>query len=178
MRANFKFCSKICGDRRKNFATYNAGVVNTGGKFVTWCKWYWQQIYLRCQRHWWKLATGLNNTAVNFPLVSTTLVVHLELLLSPRIFENIGSVPYGTFRGLGETDSWKTPEVENLLWLLEKVFWKRRIDRCSITCGCFLAWASAVHSTCTVVWSSLTSLYAFSRCRKQGWVYKTLTTVS
>jgi hypothetical protein len=73
-----------------------------------------------------KFASGVNNTggklplvsttlAVNLPSMSTTLVVHLELLISPQIFENIWSVPNGTRRGLGETDSWKNPEVENLV---------------------------------------------------------------
>jgi hypothetical protein len=47
--------------------------------------------------------------------VSTTLVVHLELRISPRIFEKNGSD--GILRGLGETDSGKKPEVENLVAL-------------------------------------------------------------
>jgi hypothetical protein len=35
----------------------------------------------------------------------TTLVVHFELRISPRIFEKIHNSPYGILRGLGETDS-------------------------------------------------------------------------
>ncbi len=34
-------------------------------------------------------------------------VVHLELQISPRIFEKIRNGPTGILRGLGETDSWK-----------------------------------------------------------------------
>jgi hypothetical protein len=39
--------------------------------------------------------------------------VHLELRISPRILNR----PYGILRGLGETDSRKKPEVENLVAL-------------------------------------------------------------
>jgi hypothetical protein len=39
------------------------------------------------------------------PLVSTTLVVHIELGISPRIFEKIRNGPNGILGGLGETDS-------------------------------------------------------------------------
>jgi hypothetical protein len=45
-----------------------------------------------------------------------TLVVHLELRISPRNFEKIRNGPNGIFRGLGENDSEK-PEVENLVAL-------------------------------------------------------------
>ena len=41
----------------------------------------------------------------HLPPVSTTLVVNLELRISPRIFEKIRNGPYGILRGLGETDS-------------------------------------------------------------------------
>jgi hypothetical protein len=34
-------------------------------------------------------------------------VVHLELRISPQIFEKIRNGPIGILRGLGETDSWK-----------------------------------------------------------------------
>jgi hypothetical protein len=44
-------------------------------------------------------------------------VVHLELRISPRIFEKNRNGPYGILRGLGETDSWKKTEVENLMTL-------------------------------------------------------------
>ncbi len=43
--------------------------------------------------------------------LATTQVVHPE----PRIFEKIWNGPYGILRGLEETDSWKKPEVENLV---------------------------------------------------------------
>ncbi len=45
------------------------------------------------------------------PPVSTTPVVHLELRISPRIFEKNRN---GPLRGLKEAESWKKPEVENL----------------------------------------------------------------
>ncbi len=43
---------------------------------------------------------------VHLPPVSTTLVVHLELQISPRIFEKIWNCRNGILRCLGETDSW------------------------------------------------------------------------
>ncbi len=48
----------------------------------------------------------------HLPPVSTTLVVNLELRISPRIFEKLRNGPNGKLRGLGETDSWKKPEVD------------------------------------------------------------------
>ncbi len=44
----------------------------------------------------------------HLPPVSTTPVVHLELQISPRIFVKNWNSPEGIFRGLGETDSWKS----------------------------------------------------------------------
>jgi hypothetical protein len=41
----------------------------------------------------------------HLPLVSATQVVHLELRISPRIFEKIRNGPNVILRGLGETDS-------------------------------------------------------------------------
>ncbi len=43
--------------------------------------------------------------------------LHLELRISPRIFEKIRNGHNGILRGSGETDSWKKPEVENLVTL-------------------------------------------------------------
>ncbi len=43
----------------------------------------------------------------HLPPVSATPVVHLELRISPRIFEKIWNGSFGILRGLGETDSWK-----------------------------------------------------------------------
>jgi hypothetical protein len=60
-----------------------AGVVDTGGN----------------------IATGIIDTGGNFPLVSLTPVVHIELRISPRIFEKILNDPKVIFRGLGEGDS-------------------------------------------------------------------------
>ncbi len=42
-------------------------------------------------------------------------VGHLDLQISPRIFEKIRNSPNGILRDLGETDSWKKQEVENLV---------------------------------------------------------------
>jgi hypothetical protein len=44
---------------------------------------------------------------LHLPPLSTTPVVHLELRISPRIFEKNRNDPNGILRGLGETDSWK-----------------------------------------------------------------------
>jgi hypothetical protein len=43
-----------------------------------------------------------------------TLVVHLELRISPRIFNKIGN---GIIKSLGETDPYRKPEVKNLVAL-------------------------------------------------------------
>ncbi len=53
----------------------------------------------------------------HLPPVSATPVVHLELRISPGIFEKIRNGSIGILRGLGETDLWKKPEVENLVTL-------------------------------------------------------------
>ncbi len=53
----------------------------------------------------------------HLPPVSATPVVHLELRISPRIFEKIRNGPIGILRGLEKTDSWKIPEIENLVAL-------------------------------------------------------------
>ncbi len=53
----------------------------------------------------------------HLPPVSTTPVVHLELRISPRIFEKNRNGSNGIPRALGETDSWKKPEVKNLVTL-------------------------------------------------------------
>ncbi len=79
-------------------AKFAAGVVDTGGKF----------------------ATGINDGVVdtggnlppvsltpvaNLPPVPLTPVVHLDLRISPRIFEKIRNGPNGILWGWGETDS-------------------------------------------------------------------------
>ncbi len=53
----------------------------------------------------------------HLPPVSATPLVHLELRISPRIFEKIRNSSIGIIRHLGETDSWKKTEVENLVAL-------------------------------------------------------------
>jgi hypothetical protein len=81
-----------CSIRSKSVAEFNlfslvakfaAGVVDTGGKF----------------------AAGVVDIGGNLPPVSLTPVVHLDLRISPRIFEKNGNDPRVIFRGLGEGDS-------------------------------------------------------------------------
>ncbi len=62
---------------------FAAGVVDTGGKF----------------------AAGVVDTGGNLPMMSLTPVVHLDLRISPRIFEKIRNGPNGILWGWGETDS-------------------------------------------------------------------------
>jgi hypothetical protein len=55
--------------------------------------------------------------AANLPTVSLTPVVHLDLRISPRIFEKIRNDPNVIIRDLGEGDSRKKPEAKNLVTL-------------------------------------------------------------
>jgi hypothetical protein len=64
-------------------AKFAAGVIDTVGKF----------------------AAGVVIPTAILPPVSLTLVVHLDLRESPRIFEQILNDPNVIFRGLGEGDS-------------------------------------------------------------------------
>ncbi len=64
-------------------AKFAAGVVDTGGKF----------------------AADVVDTGGNLPLVLFTPVVHLDLRISPRIFEKNPNDPYVIIRGWGEGDS-------------------------------------------------------------------------
>jgi hypothetical protein len=54
------------------------------------------------------IKTFLNEDFFHLPLGSTTPVVHLELVISPQIFEKIWKGSNGILRGFGKTDSWKT----------------------------------------------------------------------
>jgi hypothetical protein len=71
-----------------------AGVVDTGGKFAA-----------GVVDTGAKFAAGVVDTGGNLPPVSLTLVVHLDLRISPRIFEKIRNGPNGILWGWGETDS-------------------------------------------------------------------------
>ncbi len=53
----------------------------------------------------------------NFPPVSLTPVVNLDLRISPRIFKKVRTDPNVISRGLGEDNSWKKPEERNLVTL-------------------------------------------------------------
>jgi hypothetical protein len=62
--------------------------------------------------------------AAILPPVSLTPVipvVHLDLRLSPRIFEKIRNGPNAILWGWGETDSSKKPEAKNLVTLSLKI---------------------------------------------------------
>jgi hypothetical protein len=122
----FWIFSKIRGDIRK--LRCNTGINDTGGKFAT-----------SVNDTGGKLMLVSTTPAANLPPVyrwctltceylrkflkkfKTVLMGYsgagLELRISPRIFEKIRNGPNGTLRGLGETDSWKKPEVENLVTL-------------------------------------------------------------
>ncbi len=64
-------------------AEFAAGVIDTGGKFTA----------------------GVVDTGGNLPPVSLTPVVHLDLRISPRIFEKIRNDSNVIISGLGEGDS-------------------------------------------------------------------------
>jgi hypothetical protein len=51
------------------------------------------------------------------PPVSLVPVVHLGLLISLQIFEQIVNDPTIIFRDLGEDDSWKKPAAKNVVTL-------------------------------------------------------------
>jgi hypothetical protein len=51
----------------------------------------------------------------SFSPVLFTLAININSRLSPRIFEKIQNGPNGILMGLGDTDSWKKPELENLV---------------------------------------------------------------
>ncbi len=53
----------------------------------------------------------------NLPPVLLIPVVHLDLRISPRIFEKIRNGPNAILWGWGETDSSKKPEAKNLVTL-------------------------------------------------------------
>ncbi len=85
-----------------------------------------------CQQHkgnWWQNLPPVSlkpvanlppvslKPAANLPPVSLTPVVHLDLRISPLIFEKIRDDPNVVFRGLWKVDSWKKPEAKNLVIL-------------------------------------------------------------
>ena len=122
-----------------NIRAFATGIVDTGGKFATgqWHQWqimgtisgcrhlkvnlkakfyiYVKSSTQRCRNK--IIDLFLNGGFFHFPPVSLTPVVHLELRISPRIFENIRNGPNGIIRGLGETDSRTKPEAKNLVTL-------------------------------------------------------------
>ncbi len=124
-----------------------ASIKDTGGKFChqfRLCCWHRGQICYRRQWHRWQIMGTISycrHPKVNFKAkiyiyVSSTTqrwpnkivriflvedfstpVANLELRISPRIFEKIRNGFNGILWGCGETDSWKEPEVKNLVTL-------------------------------------------------------------
>ncbi len=87
-------------------AIFAAGVVDTGGKFAA-----------RVVDTGGNFPPVLLTPVANLPPVSLTPVVHIDLRISPRIFEKIQNDPNDIFRGLGEGDSRKKPQAKNLVTL-------------------------------------------------------------
>jgi hypothetical protein len=110
-----------------NFAISNAGVVDTGGKFATSECWYLKVnlkeksvLYVnsttqRCKKNYWNFsdwrffpfATDVNDTG-GAPWAAN---------ISTNIAKKNRKCPKCILRGLGETYSWKNPEIENLVAL-------------------------------------------------------------
>ncbi len=114
------------------------GVVDTGGKWkkssiikvlIILCGHLWEvELTYRCifafkftlRSHsaaWYcshylpPVSTTLAKLVARLPPVSLIPVVHLDLRISPRIFEKILNGPTRILWGWGETDSWKKPEA-------------------------------------------------------------------
>jgi hypothetical protein len=63
------------------------------------------------------VSTTLSVLVANLPPLSLIPVVHLDLQISPRIFEKICKDLMLLLKGLGEDDSRKKPETKNLVTL-------------------------------------------------------------
>ncbi len=79
----------------KLVAKFAAGVVDTGGNLPP---------------------VSLKPVAI-LPPVSLISVVHLDLRISPLIFEKIRNCPNGILWGWGQTDTRKKPEAKKLVTL-------------------------------------------------------------
>ncbi len=91
----------------KNQIWKATGINNTseiGGKICRRCHWHRWQICRRCR--WYRQQ-----------FCRLIPVVHLDLRISPRIFEKIWNGPNAILWGWGETDSSKKPEAKNLVTL-------------------------------------------------------------
>ncbi len=103
------------------------------GKSHTWAplKWTWRRkmFYLYCMST--RLPKGVQTKYLKLSFLKIFSICHLfqrhrwcTLKCEyPRLFRQNLKLPNGIFRGLGETDSWKKPKVENLwaLSLLKKL---------------------------------------------------------
>ncbi len=102
-----------------NFANSSASVVDTGGKIwktISGCRLLKVNLKAKTYIYVISLTQMCPNKIIlifliedffHLPPVSTTLVVHLEPQISPRIFEKIQNGRNGILRCLRETDSWK-----------------------------------------------------------------------
>ncbi len=81
-------------------------------------------VHLWCPWHWWQMENKLK---------LSKFVVHLDLQISPRIFETIWNDPNVIFRGLGEDDSWKKLEAK-LSWHVPLKDWTswRNLCKCKV----------------------------------------------
>jgi hypothetical protein len=64
---------------------------------------------------WQGLIAGVVDTAEQLFAGVVTQVININTLIFPRIFEKIQNGPNGILGGLGDTDSWKKTEIENLV---------------------------------------------------------------
>ncbi len=76
------------------------------------------QVHFKESAAWYCFHPPVSLTPVkNLPPVSLIPEVHLDLGISPRIFEKIWNGPNGILWGWGQTDPWKKLEAKNLVTL-------------------------------------------------------------
>ncbi len=93
-----------------------------------WCPWH-------CTGGKWKKIFNLQNLPP-----SLIPVVHLDLRISPRIFEKIWNDPNVIFRGLGEDDSWKKLKAKNLVTCPFKKAGISDLNSVNVTLGVHCSW--------------------------------------
>ncbi len=99
------------------------------------CRWHWWTIFRQCRLHqryilgflvffserYQQHLENINCSPVSLtPVnslspVSLTPVININLWISPQIFEKFQKSSNGILEGLGDTNSWKKLEVENLV---------------------------------------------------------------
>ncbi len=134
----YRWCTFTCeylSEFSKKFETVLMGNSGAGGKLIheknqkQQISWHcpfkmnlnlkWIYIYVnsrtqRCSNEIIKIF--LIEDFFHLPPVSATLVVNLELRISPRIFEKIRNGPNRILWGWGETDWWKKPRKWKISW--------------------------------------------------------------